>query len=181
MRFLEMGEVRRLTEALRDVFAYVAALKRSEPLAEEIQNPKIPPALSQSLAVHILRGYSILGEGVSVHPSYSGGDLSGEDGSGRRIKIEVKATGTSGFQQLGLKDLEADVLVWIHFGAFFEDRAKRQILVCWMPKPATKLKGPTKLSLETFLKTAGSSAKVKQIDLVTFFETGADCMKGHDA
>src|SRR6266566_344044 len=112
MRFLALEEIKRLTEALRDVFAHVRDLKRREPLAEEIQNPKIPPALSQSLAVHLLRTYTLLGQSVKVHPSYSGGDLIGENSAGLRLRIEVKATGASAFQQLGPKDLQADVLVW---------------------------------------------------------------------
>ena len=44
--------------------------------------------------------------------------LSGLDG--QTLKIEVKATARSAFQELKTKDIRADMLVWVHFGARYE-------------------------------------------------------------
>lgn len=45
----------------------------------------------------------------------------------KRYKIEVKSTGSSAFQYFGSKDLNADYLIWVHFGSMLEQPNLRKI------------------------------------------------------
>jgi hypothetical protein len=53
-------EIRRLLAQLRDVFTYIGELRRADAIAAEIQFPTVPPRLSESLAVEMIRNGAIL-------------------------------------------------------------------------------------------------------------------------
>lgn len=169
MKILTLDEVKRLIANLRDVFAYIAVLRNRDGVAIHIQNPKIPSALSQSLAAYLLQSGNLLGERMEVWPSNSGGDLCGRMASGVELTIEVKATGESAFQELGRKDLEAGLLIWLHFASFFSDPSRRSIDVWLMPNPGKHLKGPCKLLLKTFQRSSDNGVFGGSVDLDDLF------------
>jgi hypothetical protein len=53
----------------------------------------------------------------------------------RTLKIEVKSTGSSSFQNFTKKDIQADYLIWIHFDNFFYDEEKPQIEIFILKDP----------------------------------------------
>src|SRR5207237_353983 len=75
---------------------------------------KLPPALTESLAMHLLRKGEI--KGLGRYEFQCGGNEA--DIIGRyaqtRLRIEVKGT-TKGFEYFGEKDIHSDYLLWFDF------------------------------------------------------------------
>jgi hypothetical protein len=54
-QMLSATEIDQFVFLLKDVFTYISNLKEKNPLAADIQYPKLPPKLTESLAIHLLR------------------------------------------------------------------------------------------------------------------------------
>src|SRR5438093_8516181 len=109
-RLLNRDEIRTLIALMRDLFDHYDHLRTTNQLAALIQFPKIPPVLSESIAVHLFTTGVMIGQiadGVSVTGSTSGGDIVINSG-GTPVTVEVKATAGSAFQHFGDKDIKAD-------------------------------------------------------------------------
>ena len=113
-KLLSPTEIQQLISLLKGVFAYISDLKVKNPLAANIQYPKLPPVLTESLAIHLLRKGEI--KGLGRYEFQFGGNEA--DIIGRyaqtRLRIEVKGT-TKGFEYFGEKDIHSDYLLWFDF------------------------------------------------------------------
>jgi hypothetical protein len=93
---------------------------------------------------------------LDVRSSSGRGDLEAVTESGSPARIEVKATSASAFQQLGDKDLDAHVLLWIHFDDYFWNPDTDSVSVFFLTTPRKVFPKPRKLSLQKFIDSAGS-------------------------
>ena len=57
---LSKSEIKSLVRCLGDASRFITALRERDHIAKYVQYPKIPPALSESLAVHALRDRTLL-------------------------------------------------------------------------------------------------------------------------
>lgn len=135
MHVLSVQEVKELAGLVRRTYRFLHDLQLEHPLARAIKAPQVPPALTESLAVHLLRAGAILGELREAHFTLGGlaDVVAGREGN--TMKIEIKATAGKGFQRLSEKDIAADYLVWIHFDRYFESDIETPITVFVMPQP----------------------------------------------
>ena len=161
-------QIRTLIGLLQDLFAHQEAVRRAHPLAALIQFPKVPPALTESLALHLINSGSLLGHavpGVRAELSTSGGDIAVHQPQGPPLRVEVKGTAGSAFQHFGSKDIEADVLVWIHFGSCFRDQEERIISAYILLEPKRFFPRQGRVTLSRFLEVAGSYLFSRQFDV----------------
>ena len=113
---LSVQEVAELLGLFSEVFVYISKLKRKKKLAENIQYPKLPSILTESIILHLLRQHIILPD-LSNFQFKFGGNIADIIGSNKEkdIKIEVKGTVNS-FKYFGPKDINADYLICIYLG-----------------------------------------------------------------
>ena len=163
---LSLEQLRSFVPVLRDLFAHVEAVLASLPPELHFKRPQIPSTLRESIAAHLLNS-GRLGVRLSVTPSHSGGDLEASTVTGTPAKLEVKGTGSAGFQQIGAKDRAADVLVWLHFDDFFSRPENESITVHLLGKPGTVLPRNDRIQLAEFLALPGVlSAEVNIVELL---------------
>jgi hypothetical protein len=131
--FLTAITLREFFEAWTSVVGLIERLKAGSAGGRLIQFPKIPPAVSESLACRSLIIRDVFPDAVSM---VRGGaaDISVLIPSGLR-RIEVKGSGISEFQTFGRKDYACDLLVWLRFGQVFSLTAASQIQVALIPTP----------------------------------------------
>lgn len=105
---------------LRAHFTFHENIRESDPISKNIQYPKTPQKLSESLILHLIQNDQILTDLKIIECSLGGkvADILAKTHNGPK-KIEVKATGTSRFQGFGDKDKNADYLIWVDFYDFF--------------------------------------------------------------
>ncbi len=150
---LTIEELRAFVPLLRELFVHVERVKSTAPAGLSIKRLQVPSAVTESLAALILNS-GILGVTLTVTPSRSGGDLEAQTATGVPAKLEVKGTTAAAFQQFGKKDIECDVLVWIHFDDYFWNPSKELISIYLLAKPGTVITKPTKLELGQLLARA---------------------------
>ncbi|MAF81165.1 hypothetical protein CL628_04095 [bacterium] len=133
---LTSDEISELTGLLRKMFTFRRQLVKEHPLASKIKAVQVPPALSESIAVLLIRQAKVLPElaGSQVQLDRRRADIIVTRDS-RELRIEVKATGNKGFQRFRKKDIAADYLLWIHFDSYFESDGDEEILVYVITKP----------------------------------------------
>jgi hypothetical protein len=136
---LSKSEIKSLVRCLGDASRFITALREREQIAKYVQYPKIPPALSESLAVHALRNGTLLKHQGPFSAVDLGGrvaDIIATTTSGKTLRIETKAAGTEEFATFGPKDYEADFLLWLLFGDLIRNGqgGKCRVLVCPSPK-----------------------------------------------
>jgi len=152
---LTKDQIRTLTKLIREVFVFLEKLKASNALAERIQYPKIPPILSESIVIHLIRDRKILNGLMNLGDVHFGGraaDVIVESGS-KKLRVEVKSTGKNAFEYFGPKDISADYLVWVHFGGFFTQATDKSISVFTIARPAQYFTEPVKITLDKLQKT----------------------------
>ena len=116
---LSREEILDLDRALMGVFRSIRAFRESNAVARYIKFPPMPAIFSESIAIAatpILFGREWKG-------GYGGrdSDLTVKNlGSGKALRVEVKATAQHAFQEIKEKDLLADALIWIRFGRRYE-------------------------------------------------------------
>jgi hypothetical protein len=136
---LSKPEIKTLVRCLGEASRFVTELRGREQIAKYVQYPKIPPALSESLAVHALRDGMLLthvGPFSSVDLGGRVADIVATTAMGTTLRIETKAAGTEEFATFGPKDYEADFLLWLLFGDLIRNGqgGKCRVLVCPCPK-----------------------------------------------
>ena len=161
---LSVQEVAELLGLFSEVFVYISELKRKKKLAENIQYPKLPSILTESIILHLLRQHIILPD-LSNFQFKFGGNIADIIGSNKEndIKIEVKGTVNS-FQYFGPKDINADYLIWIYLGEtdFSKNRGKIRIYIL---KPRGLFKDSVKITIKTFLKDYGDKIETLELNL----------------
>jgi hypothetical protein len=165
---LTKDEIRTLTQLIRKVFVFLERLKARNVLAERIQYPKIPPILSESIAIHLIRDRKILRGLMNFRDVYFGGresDLIVERGS-RKLRVEVKSTGKNAFEYFGPKDISADCLVWVHFGDFFTRTTGRSVSVFTIARPSRYFAESVKITLDKLQKTMSPTRFELDLDLL---------------
>jgi hypothetical protein len=150
-------EIKSLIAAFGETYRFLHDLRKRRPMAEYIQYPKIPPFLSENLAVHAIRNGKLL---PSIRPSLksvSRGNNATADVVAIRnerpwpspvppslaqvpeLYIEIKGTGVSDFAGFGDKDYKAHILLWLRCGnlLFEGGLGVLDVLIC--PNPADHL------------------------------------------
>ena len=154
---------------MRGLFAHHAALRAQYPLAALIQYPKIPPRLTESIAIHLLNsgGLGNLAEGVRATLSHAGGDVLVSQPNGEHLRVEVKGTAGSAFQHLSEKDLDAHLLMWVHYDTCFMEGGTREFTVHLILTPRKHFPRAGRITLRKFLERVGHEVFLRQVDLET--------------
>ena len=150
---LSRDEIKELAGLFADLLKYIHNMRSKHSIAKNIQLPKIPTGLSESLAIHLLEDNRILKD-VRADTFVFGGKkaniLANAAVFAKSIKIEVKATGQSAFQYLGERDISADYLVWVHFGDYFVNAGNGFIEIFTVSNPHQYFAEPVKITLRRF-------------------------------
>jgi len=164
---LDKNEIRELVRLFRNVFAFTDRLRKRSKLAKWITFPRISQVLSESLLVQLIREGKLLKElhGVIDVTRHGGKQPNIVVRTKTRVyKVEAKATGASAFEAFGKKDLNADYLLWAHFGDFFLQKGKRKIQIYVLRNPGGYYRKPTKLNLQMLQKKVGSKLRLIEIE-----------------
>ena len=163
---LSKKKIIELSKLLVQVFDYLKEMKKTNRLAEKIQFPKIPPILSESLVIHLIREKRLL-KLTNIQSIEFGGkecDILVKTNS-RNIKIEVKATGRSAFEYFGEKDITADFLIWVHFGDFFLNESTKNVYLFIIKNPAQYFNSPVKITLSQLKQKIGENLKAITVNI----------------
>lgn len=161
-QLLSLAEIDQFIPLLKDVFSYISNLKKQNPLAYDIQYPKLPPKLTESLAVHQLRSGLIADlNGYEFRFGGKEADIIGERDR-EKVRIEVKGT-TKGFEYLGEKDIKADYLLWFDFEDLFR-KSGRSFTLAILPRSQTRLSRPAKITIAGLKKVVGNLHRGYAVD-----------------
>ena len=167
---LTRSELNRLVQLMREAFAFRADQKAKDPLAQYIQNPKITPFLSESLAVHLLaQGGLIPGLRNLRLGGRDEADVMAINRNGQSMAIEIKGTGSGAWVYLSDKDYVADYLLWIFFDDFFGNSGKQTIRI-YLIRPHEIPERRTRITLRTLTKLLGDNFNLFEINLDDFLE-----------
>jgi len=151
-QLLTPTEINQLIILLKDVFTYISNLKDGNPLASDIQYPKLPPRLTESLAIHLLRrGLIPELKGCDFHFGGKEADIIGARGA-EKFRIEVKGT-TKGFEYFGEKDIRANYLMWFDFEELFR-KGDIHFMLCVLPHRESRFSRPVKITIAGLKKLA---------------------------
>lgn len=165
---LTKDEIKELSKLLEKTFAYIKELKSKNPLAEKIQFPKIPPILSESIIINLIRKNKILKELGSIVDVNFGGrkaDIIVKTKANNEFKIEVKATGKSAFEYFGEKDISSNYLIWIHFEDFFLDLNKQTADIFIVKNPSQYFNEPIKITLNKLKDEIGEKLSIFKLNI----------------
>jgi hypothetical protein len=153
---LTIREILDLIGIIRRFYSWIENERIQNPIAGRIQFPKTPPALSESLAIHLLEERRII-ENVAFTDIQQGGriaDITARLGNDLK-RIEVKAS-TRGFQYFSESDITAHYLIWIDlFNTLTNDFYIVDIFV--LPNPQDYFNRPCKIKLINFLQITGDN------------------------
>src|SRR3989442_1719313 len=162
--FMNDPEIKQVLVAVRASFRAIQQIRRDFPGGRYVQLPRIPSILSESMIAREIR----LGRTPLWHEpgaSMPGGrscDILAKVEE-KEYKVQVKATGSQGFQYLGPKDIVSDVLVWLHFGSFFEKDERVPLECYWLPRPSNRFQRDVKISLPKFRQLSGGTLRQRPI------------------
>jgi len=153
---LSIQEIKELFKIILQVRDYIKKLKQNNKLAVFINNPRLPPALTESLIIHLISKEIVLKELKNYEIEFGGNvaDIIAKKNSVK--KIEVKATQEQAFQYFGKKDITADYIVWVHFGNSFVDKDFSNIQVFIIRNPDKYFKEPKKITLNVVKRIVGT-------------------------
>lgn len=169
---LDLSEVKELLQVQRELFSHISSLKNSRQIAEYIEWPKVPAPLTQSIVVHcIAREWLIPELEGSQHPTFGIGQRNPDvihvnALTNRETSIQVKGTGRGAFTELGEKDIEAEYLIWVHFGEYFLPNGSNKIEIYTLRDPKRHFSKRTKILLEYFKTKTRTDLIKNEIDLV---------------
>lgn len=159
IRTLSLEEIKTIIPSIKESFKYIRSInfrlnnRLKTPSINYVSLPKISPLLTESLAEHYLNKMQI--RGIKGFHFERGGGRKGHDLLAIKKNIhkgiELKATTMGAFQQLGNKDINADYLIWMHFGNFFNSN-NSSIELYIVKEPHRFFKNVIKLNLDTFKK-----------------------------
>jgi hypothetical protein len=157
-QILSPAEIEKLVLLLKGVFTYISDLKQKNALAADIQYPKLPPKLTESLAIHLLRtGLITELKGYDFRLGGNEADIIASHGT-NRLRIEIKGT-TKGFEYFGEKDIKANYLMWFDFEDLFRKGGENFILFV-LPYRESRFSGPVKITINSLKKLAGVDLKL---------------------
>ncbi len=160
-----MQEVKELAHLVRRVYGLLDVLRLEHPLARAIKFPQLPPALTESLVVHLLRTGTILPELREAYLTLGrGADIIAKKGE-VVVRIEVKATAQKGFQRLSGKDVAADYLVWVHCGRYFAVEEDMPLTVFVIPRPGMYYRAKEEVWASQVPDKVGAALRTFQISL----------------
>jgi len=162
--FLNDAEINEALVAVRASFRAIQRIRQDFPGGRHVQLPRIPSIFSESIiAREIQRGQAPLWRepGTSL-PGGRSCDILAKVGE-HDYKVQVKATGSQGFQYLGPKDIVSDALVWLHFGAFFEKDERVPVECYWLPDPSNLFQRDVKISLPKFRQLGAGTLRQRPI------------------
>lgn len=170
-KILSKETIKELIVLLKQVFLYIQELKEKESCASYIQYPKIPKVLSESLCYYFLKEKLILAH-LSIQEIIINNNIADLilKTNGKDIKVEVKATGISAFQNLGIKDINADYLIWIHFDSYFFKNSSDSVEIFIIENPSQYFPAPIKITLKELQKRVPLVTK-QIIDISTLVAT----------
>ena len=162
-RLLSAREISQFVLLLDDVFTYITNLKERNPLAADIQYPKLPPKLTESLAIHLLQG-GLISElkGYNFHFGGNEADIIGSLHT-NRVRIEVKGT-TKGFEYFGEKDIKANYLMWFDFEELLRKGGENFALYV-LPHRKSRFSGPVKITITSLKKISGADLQEKRYNI----------------
>jgi len=152
---------------LQSLFQHIRQLRKRHPLAKLLQFPKIPPFLTESLAVHLINARVILPSLKTPRLGGRAADVIAKSRSGADVLVEVKGTGTSAWIMLQPKDLAADHLVWIDYSDFFEVPDRTMVRVHLIDPKRIRRDRP-RITLKTLAQSVGSSMSSMNIQILEF-------------
>lgn len=160
---LSAVEINKFVFLLKDVFTYISNLKEKNPLAADIQYPKLPPRLTESLAIHLLRHGIIAGlKGYDFRFGGNEADIIASRGS-ERVRIEVKGT-TKGFEYFGEKDIKANYLMWFDFEELFR-KGGDHFTLSVLPYRESRFGAPLKITMSGLKKIAGADLQLMRYNI----------------
>ena len=172
---LTVDEILQLEAALMEVFRTIRQLRTRTSAARHIKLPPVPSVFSESIAIATTP--VLFGSGWKGRYGGHEADLIVENLTTRRsLKVEVKATGQHAFQELKLKDLQADVLIWFRFGHRFES-GTGPIYVAVLDSPGRYVRTQCRLDVRRFEAIPG----VQQAQKIFRFESLAAMLAEVDA
>jgi hypothetical protein len=162
-QLLSATEISQFVLLLKDVFTYISNLKEKNPLAADIQYPKLPPKLTESLAIHLLR-HGLVSELKGYDFRFGGNeaDILASRGS-EKARIEVKGT-TKGFEYFGEKDIKADYLLWFDFEELFR-KGGDNFTLFMLPHKETRFMAPLKITMSSLKRMAGADLQTTKYNV----------------
>lgn len=165
---LTKPEIIDLIEIIRRFYLWIDNERIQNPIAGRIQYPKTPPALSESLAIHLLDDRRIIPD-VAFTDIQQGGriaDITARLG-GDLKSIEVKAS-TRDFQHFSKNDINADYLIWIDLvNTLIHNQDTIDMFV--LPNPGNHFRTPGRIVLKKFLRITGdNTTKYENFNLNEF-------------
>lgn len=138
-------------------------------MAKDIQFPKLPPKLTESIAIHLLRGGLIPTlRGFDFRFGGTEADIIGTNETSR-VRIEVKGT-TKGFEYFGEKDIKASYLLWFDFEELFR-KNQNFFTLCVLPYRESRFSKPVKITLSGLKKIEGNQLQWRQYAVQEFMKT----------
>ena len=160
-------EIIELDQALIEVFALHRALKSRIPTARYIKFPQVPAILAESFVV--VTASKLFGAGWKARFGGSVSDVQLVNATGQTQRVEVKSTARHEFQELKLKDLLADTLVWVCFGKRFrEGYGTIQIVI--LDNPGAHILTPVRLDIPRLMRRLGDTPDLRYIEVANFEE-----------
>lgn len=132
-------------------------------MAKDIQFPKLPPKLTESIAIHLLRVGLI--PALRDYQFRLGGNEADIVGTNdrSRVRIEVKGT-TRGFEYFGEKDIRASYLLWFDFEGLFR-KNREYFTLCILPYRELRFSKPVKITLAGLRRIEGEQLQWKRYDV----------------
>jgi len=164
---LTKDEILQLFDIITDLNTWLIAKRVENNLAQHVQFPKTPPALSEAIALNLLRDNILLQE-IEIENLQLGRQVADIIGTinGQNITIEIKAT-TADFQYLGINDIQANFLIWINLvNPLRNDNGNIDIYI--VPNPAGYFPNTRNITLNRFLVLTGATRINYQIDIFDY-------------
>lgn len=162
-QLLSATEIDQFVFLLKDVFTYISNLKEKNPLAADIQYPKLPPKLTESLAIHLLRrGLITELKGYDFQFGGNEADIIATKRS-EKVRIEIKGT-TKGFEYFGEKDIKANYLMWFDFEELFRKGGDYFTLFI-LPHRDSRFTAPLKITMSSLKKIAGVDLQLMRYNI----------------
>ena len=158
-------EIIELDQALIEVFALHRDLKSRIPTARYIKFPQVPAILAESFVV--VTASKLFGAGWKARFGGSVSDAQLVNATGQTQRVEVKSTARHEFQELKLKDLLADTLVWVCFGKrFHEGYGTIQIVI--LDNPGAHILTPVRLDIPRLMRRLGDTPDLRYANFEEF-------------
>ena len=164
-KHLSKKEIAEFITIFCELRVFTENLKSRVKFLTGIQNPKIPPSVSESLIIHLINDKIILKDlaGCRLGGGRINSDVYGLPSKGKEIQIEVKATTSETyFQSISSKDKNADYLIWIDLKDFIKGTTDFIDVYIIEPTKTSKIKTDNKFNMK---QTLGMENKPEQINL----------------